>query len=55
VQRLRIGCTTHIHKHNRGERPDTTLTITNSACNSLTAERTSISKTAEFQHFDFKS
>ena len=62
VHCLRIGCTAHIHKPNRGEhpaarslRPATVRTFTNSARNSLTATRNNTPETAGFQRSDFKS
>ena len=62
VHYLRIGCTAHTHKPNRGEhpaarslRPATVRTFTNSARNSLTATRNNTPKTAGFQRSDFKS
>jgi len=61
VHCLRIGCSTHAHKHNRGERPSgrslrrtTVPTFTSSARNSLTATHNNTLKTAGFQHVDFK-
>jgi len=55
VHRLRIGCSTHAHKHNRGERLDATLTLTNSARNSLATGLCSTPQTAEFQRSNFNS
>ncbi len=62
VHCLRIGCTAHTHKPNRGEhpaarslRPATVRTFTNSARNSLTATRNNTPETAGFQRSDFKS
>ena len=62
VHCLRIGCTAHTNKPNRGEhpaarslRPATVRTFTNSARNSLTATRNNTPKTAGFQRSDFKS
>ena len=62
VHCLRIGCSAHTHKPNRGEhpaarslRPATVRTFTNSARNSLTATRNNTPETAGFQRSDFKS
>ena len=55
VQCLRIGCTAHTNKPKRGERLDATLTLTNSARNSLATKPYSPQKTPEFQRSDLKT